>query len=50
MEVESALVSHEKVCEAAVVARPDEITGQAISAFVTVGGDVVVDDGLRAEL
>jgi acetyl-CoA synthetase len=50
MEVESALVSHEKVCEAAVVARPDEITGQAISAFVTVGGDVVVDDALRAEL
>jgi acetyl-CoA synthetase len=50
MEVESALVSHEKVCEAAVVARPDEITGQAISAFVTVGGDVTVDDALRAEL
>jgi acetyl-CoA synthetase len=35
MEVESALVSHGKVAEAAVVARPDEIKGQAIVAFVT---------------
>jgi len=35
MEVESALVSHEHVCEAAVVGRPDEVTGQAICAFVT---------------
>jgi acetyl-CoA synthetase len=35
MEVESALVSHEKVAEAAVVGRPDEITGTAIVAFVT---------------
>ncbi|HIG10949.1 MAG TPA: acetate--CoA ligase [Planctomycetes bacterium] len=50
MEVESALVSHPKVCEAAVVARPDEITGQAISAFVTVGADVEVSDELRVEL
>ena len=37
MEVESALVSHPLVVEAAVVARPDELTGQAISAFVTLG-------------
>jgi acetyl-CoA synthetase len=36
MEVESALVAHEAVAEAAVVARPDEIKGQAISAFVTL--------------
>jgi acetyl-CoA synthetase len=36
MEVESALVSHESVAEAAVVARPDSIKGQAISAFVTL--------------
>jgi len=50
MEVESALVSHDKVCEAAVVGRPDEITGQAICAFVTVGSDVVPGDGLRDEL
>jgi acetyl-CoA synthetase len=35
MEVASALVSHAKVAEAAVVGRPDEITGTAIVAFVT---------------
>src|SRR5207249_373204 len=36
MEVESALVAHSMVAEAAVVARPDEVKGQAISAFVTL--------------
>jgi acetyl-CoA synthetase len=36
MEVESALVAHSSVAEAAVVARPDEIKGQAIAAFVTL--------------
>lgn len=36
MEVESALVSHEAVAEAAVVGRPDELKGQAIVAFVTL--------------
>ena len=36
MEVESALVAHPKVAEAAVVGRPDEIKGQAIAAFVTL--------------
>ncbi|MDQ3012312.1 MAG: acetate--CoA ligase [Acidobacteriota bacterium] len=36
MEVESALVSHPAVAEAAVVGRPDELKGQAISAFVTL--------------
>jgi acetyl-CoA synthetase len=35
-EVESALVSHESVAEAAVVGRPDEIKGQAVVAFVTL--------------
>ena len=50
MEVESALVSHSTVCEAAVVAREDEVTGQAICAFVTVGGEVAADDALRAQL
>ena len=35
-EVESALVSHEAVAEAAVVGRPDELKGQAVVAFVTV--------------
>ncbi len=38
MEVESALVSHKDVAEAAVVGRPDEITGTAIVAFVTPKG------------
>jgi len=37
MEVESALVSHDAVVEAAVVARPDALTGEAICAFVTIG-------------
>lgn len=36
IEVESALVGHEAVCEAAVVGRPHELKGQAISAFVTI--------------
>jgi acetyl-CoA synthetase len=36
MEVESALVAHPMVAEAAVVGRPDELKGQAISAFVTL--------------
>ena len=36
MEVESALVKHPAVAEAAVVGRPDELTGQAVCAFVTL--------------
>jgi acetyl-CoA synthetase len=36
MEIESALVAHEKVAEAAVVGRPDEMKGQAVAAFVTL--------------
>jgi len=35
MEVESAIVSHPKVAEAAVVGRPDDLTGTAVVAFVT---------------
>ncbi len=35
-EVESALVSHEAVAEAAVVGRPDELKGQGVVAFVTL--------------
>jgi len=50
MEVESALVSHPKVAEAAVVGRPDELKGQAIVAFVTPRQGVVSDDALAAEL
>ena len=38
MEIESALVSHPQVCEAAVVGRPDDLTGQAICAFVSLQG------------
>jgi acetyl-CoA synthetase len=40
MEVESAIVAHPDVAEAAVVGRPDEITGTAIVAFVTPRGGV----------
>jgi len=36
-EVESALVSHDSVVEAAVIGRPDDMTGQALVAFVTLG-------------
>ncbi len=50
MEVESALVAHEKVAEAAVVGRPDDIKGQAISAFVTLEQGVVPTDALKEEL
>jgi acetyl-CoA synthetase len=50
MEVESAIVSHPKVAEAAVIGRPDEDTGQAIVAFVTPEGDNTGDEGLEAEL
>jgi acetyl-CoA synthetase len=50
MEVESALVSHHLVAEAAVVGRPDELKGQALCAFVTVQGGVKPTEALRAEL
>jgi acetyl-CoA synthetase len=50
MEVESALVSHAKVAEAAVVGRPDEITGTAIVAFVTPKGSARVGPGFEGEL
>jgi acetyl-CoA synthetase len=50
MEVESALVSHENVAEAAVVGRPDEITGTAITAFVTPKRGVALGDSLVAAL
>src|SRR6056297_714986 len=49
IEVESALVSHPAVCEAAVVGRPHELKGQGISAFVTIRG-VEASEELRAEL
>ncbi|MFZ0626009.1 MAG: acetate--CoA ligase [Acidimicrobiia bacterium] len=49
-EVESALVSYAGVAEAAVVGRKDDVTGQAIAAFVTLRGGLVGDDALIAEL
>ena len=49
-EVESALVSHEKVAEAAVVGMPHEIKGQGIYAFVTVNVGVEKSDALKKEL
>ena len=49
-EVESALVDHEAVAEAAVVGRTDERTGQAIAAFVVLRGSVQGHDDLLSEL
>ena len=50
MEIESALVSHPTVAEAACVGRPDEMKGQAVVAFVTLEGGRKGDDKLREEL
>jgi acetyl-CoA synthetase len=49
-EVESAIVSHTLVAEAAVIGQADEDTGQAIAAFVTLEGDREGDDDLINEL
>ena len=49
-EVESALVSHESVAEAAVVGRPDDLKGQAIAAFVTLEGGRKGNDELKEVL
>jgi acetyl-CoA synthetase len=49
-EVESALVSHAKVSEAAVVGYPHDIKGQGIYCYVTLMKDEVGDDDLRKEL
>ncbi len=50
MEIESALVAHPKVAEAAVVGRPDDLKGQAIAAFVTLEGGQHPSEELRQEL
>jgi acetyl-CoA synthetase len=50
MEIESALVSHPAVAEAAVVGRPDELKGEGIVAFVTLEAGRSGDDALIAEL
>ncbi|MCH8258208.1 MAG: acetate--CoA ligase, partial [Proteobacteria bacterium] len=49
-EVESALVSHPKVAEAAVVGTPDDLTGESIAAFVTLKGGETPTDELNEEL
>lgn len=49
-EIESALVAHEAVAEAAVVGMPHEIKGQGICTFVTLQADVAESEELRAEL
>jgi acetyl-CoA synthetase len=49
-EIESALVKHPSVAEAAVVARPDEVRGSAVVAFVTLKSGIVHGPALAAEL
>jgi acetyl-CoA synthetase len=50
MEIESALVHHGKVAEAAVVGRPDEIKGEAIACFVTLRSGMAPSEELKKEL
>jgi acetyl-CoA synthetase len=50
MEIESALVAHPKVAEAAVVGRPDELKGQGIAAFVTLESEFQPSPELKDEL
>ncbi|WP_038068562.1 acetate--CoA ligase [Thermus scotoductus] len=50
MEIESALVAHPAVAEAAVVGRPDPLKGEAIVAFVTLKEGHAPSDALRDEL
>jgi acetyl-CoA synthetase len=49
-EVESAIVSHGKVAESAVIGQADEDTGQSICAFVTLEGDLAGTDALVDEI
>lgn len=50
LEVESALVDHPSVAEAAVIGRNDPITGQAIAAFVTLRSGIIGTEALILEL
>jgi acetyl-CoA synthetase len=50
MEIESAIVSHERVAESACIGQADEDTGQAIAAFVTLEGSADPPDGFDQEL
>jgi len=49
-EIESSLVAHAQVAEAAVVGRPDEVKGHAVVAFVTLKGSATPSSGLKTEL
>jgi acetyl-CoA synthetase len=49
-EIESAIVSHAKVAEAAVIGQTDEDTGQSITAFVTLEGDLDGTDEMIADI
>ena len=50
MEIESALVSHPSVAEAAVVGKPDDLKGQAVAAFVTLESGQTPSDDLKKAL
>ena len=50
MEIESALVDHPSVVESAVVGVPDDIKGETVAAFVTLGKDISQYSGLVNEL
>jgi acetyl-CoA synthetase len=49
-EIESAMVAHPKVAEAAVVGVPHDLKGQGIYVYVTLNGGEVPDEALRIEL
>jgi acetyl-CoA synthetase len=49
-EVETVVVAHPSVLEAAAVGVPDELKGEALWVFVVVGPDAAADDALRAEI
>jgi acetyl-CoA synthetase len=50
MEIESALVSHELISEAAVVGRPDDLKGESIVAFVTLKTGAEANETIEAQL
>jgi acetyl-CoA synthetase len=50
MEIESALVSHELISEAAVVGRPDDLKGESIVAFVTLKTGAEANENIEAQL
>ena len=50
IEIESALVSHESVAEAAAVGRPDDMTGEAVAVFVSLTKGVEPNDELKRQL